>query len=248
LHDGAMKNLTGLPLASGLGTYGNDFLEILGIMAHKLSQPLTSLHGTVEVALMGELDVAECRHILEVSLQETQRMAENLEALRDALEVERVGAELQPVSWTRIIVSILEDAASVDKDKRPHLVNRAKGEVWVKANPYHLNLATTRLIAGASRVVRRGNMVRIILSVDREGASLTVFEEAVPQNGEDANGVEPPITSEKHVLGEVDRWIVSRAMERQGGRLTVSQTSKTGLCSQLSLPLAAPEVARTVRP
>jgi signal transduction histidine kinase len=241
-----MKNLTGLPLASALGSRGDDFLEILGTLAHKLSQPLTSLHGTVEVALMGELDVAECRRILEISLQETRRMAETLEALRDVLEVERAGGQVQPVSWTRIIQKALEDAASGANDIQPHLVNDVKGEVWVKANPQHLHLATARLIGGAVRAARRRNAVRIILSVDAEMASLAVYEEGTPTDAQDANGLQPPITSETHALGEVDRWIVSRAIERQGGRLNVSQTSETCLCYQLNLPPATPEVARTV--
>ncbi|HXH49586.1 MAG TPA: HAMP domain-containing sensor histidine kinase [Terriglobia bacterium] len=243
-----MKNPTGLPPASASRTCGDDFLEILGSLAHKLSQPLTSLHGTVEVALMGELDVTECRRILEISLQETQRMAEALEALRYVLEMERVGGDIQPVSWTRIIEKILGDVGSVDKNNQPHLVNQAKGEVWVKANPQHLNLATARLLGRAVRVARRGNVVRIILSVDTEKASLAVFEEGVPQDAEDANGLEPPKTSENHVLGELDRWIINRAIERQGGRLNVNKTSETCLCYQLTLPLAAPEIARTVRP
>jgi signal transduction histidine kinase len=244
----AMKNLTGPPPSSALGTRGDDFLEIMGTLAHMLSQPLTSLHGTVEVALMGELDVTECRRILEISLQETQRMAETLEALRDVLEMERADGQVQPVSWTRIIEKILEDAASVNKDNCLHLVSAVKGEVWVKASPQQLNQVTTRLIGGAVRAARHQHEVRIILSMDAEKASLAVHEEGSPIDTDDATRLEPPIPSEKHVLGELDRWIVGRAIERQGGWLNVSQTSETCRCYQLNLPLATSEVARTVRP
>jgi signal transduction histidine kinase len=243
-----MKNLTGPPPSRALGTRRDDLLETLGILAHKLSQPLTSLHGTVEVALMGELDVTECRRILEISLQETHRMAEILEALRDVLEMEQAGGQVKRVSWTRIIKKILEEAASVDKDNCLHLVSAVKGEVWVKACPQQLNLVTTRLIGGAARAAHHRHKVRIILSVDAEKASLAVYEEGAPPDTEDVARLEPHIPFEKHVLGELDRWIVSRAIEGQGGRLNVSQTSQTCRSYQLNFPLTTPEVARTVRP
>ena len=243
-----MKNPTGLPVGSALGTCGDDFLEILGTLAHNLSQPLTSLQGTIEIALMDQLDVAECRLLLENSLQETRRMAETLDALRDVLEMERVGGETQPVSWTQIIEKILEEGASSNKADCPQLISNVKGEVWVRANPQHLNLATTRLIGGAARGARRRRRVRMVLSVSAEEASLAVFEDGTPLDTEGVSGLETPSPSGKPALGELDKWIVSRAIERQGGRLNVSQTSEACFCYQLNLPLATPEVARTVGP
>ncbi|TAM81674.1 MAG: hypothetical protein EPN47_13120 [Acidobacteria bacterium] len=234
-----MKNLTGLPQASTLETCSDDFLEVLGTLVHKLSQPLTSLQGTVEVALMGELDVAECRRILEISLQETQRMAKALSALRAVLEMEGAGSQTQPLSWTRTIENMLEEAASIDEDYCPRLVSAVQGEVWVKASPRLLQLATARLIGGAVRVARDRRAVRIILSVAAETASLTVCEDHVSSGSGGASGLETRSPSGKPVLEDIDRWVVSRAIECQGGRLNVSQTSESRFY-QLNVPLATP--------
>lgn len=75
-----------------------EVIEVLRGLAHKLSQPLTSLRGSLEVALMDEMDEKECRKVLEQSLEETYRVAEVLETLREVLEAEDPGDDFQPVS------------------------------------------------------------------------------------------------------------------------------------------------------
>lgn len=221
---------------------------MLGSLAHKLSQPLTSLQGTVEVGLMGEMDVKEYRRILEISLQETQRVAETLEALRDVVEMERAGIQVLPISWTAVIERALEEAAPTDKLDRPPLVSEAGREVWVKASPQRLTLATTRLIGRAVRASRDGNAVRIIVSVDKETASLKVFEECPPAGDQDVNGPGSPGAAAKPTLGELERWILNRAVDGLGGRFTIRQSSQNSRCYQLDLPLASPRIARIGRP
>jgi len=221
---------------------------MLGSLAHKLSQPLTSLQGTVEVALMGEMDVKEYRRILEISLQEALRVAETLEALRDIVEMERAGIQVQPISWTAVIEKALEEAVHTDQLDRPPLVSEAGREVWVKASPQRLTLATTRLIGRAVRANRDGHAVRIILSVDKEKASLKAFEESPPAGDQDANGPGTAGASAKPVLGELEKWILNRAVEGLGGRFTIRQSSQTSRCYQLDLPLASPRNARIGRP
>jgi len=221
---------------------------MLGSLAHKLSQPLTSLQGTVEVALMDEMDVKEYRRILEISLQETLRVAETLEALRDIVEMERAGIQVQPISWTAVIEKALEEAVHTDQLDRPPLVSEAGREVWVKASPQRLTLATTRLIGRAVRADRDGHAVRIILSVDKEKASLKVFEECPPADDQDANGPGTPGASAKPALGELEKWILNRAVKGLGGRFTIRQSSQTSRCYQLDLPLASPRSARIGRP
>lgn len=243
-----MKKFSGLHRPGARARRRDDFLEVLGSLAHKLSQPLTSLQGTVEVALMGEMDVKEYRRILEISLQETQRVAETLEALRDIVEMERAGIQVQPVSWTAVIEKAVVDTAHTDQVDRPPLVSEAGREVWVKASPQRLTLATTRLIGRAVRANRDGNAVRIIVSVDKETASLKVFEECPPARDQDANGPGTPGSSAKPVPGELEKWILNRAVEAPRGRFTIRQSSQTSRCYQLDLPLASPRIARIGRP
>jgi signal transduction histidine kinase len=244
-----MTELTRLPRATALETRSDDFLEVLRMLAHRLSQPLTSLRGSVEVALMGDLDKSECQQVLEISLQESHRIAEILETLRDVLEMEGAGVEVQPVSWTRSVEKLLQEAAFADKEGCPQLVSDVKEEVWVKANPQHLDTATARLIGVAIRAARARREVRISLSARAETACLSVCEEgAPPQTGAAASGFSATFVPEKPILEGLDKWVVRRAIERQGGWLKVSQVSENCRCYQLNLPLASTEIAGKVRP
>ncbi|HET9178380.1 MAG TPA: histidine kinase dimerization/phospho-acceptor domain-containing protein [Terriglobia bacterium] len=243
-----MKNFNRLPRPGAWTRRKDDFLEVLGALAHKLSQPLTSLQGTAEVALMGEMDVKECRRILEISLQETQRMAETLETLRDIVEMERAGIQIQPISWTAVIEEALEAASYAETVDRPRLVNEVGGEVWVNTSPQRLTLATGRLIGGAVRANRDGRAVRIVLSAVKETASLKVFEECTPVGDQGVNGPGTPGASAKPVLDKLERWVLNRSVECQGGRLSVTQISQTSRCYRIDLSLAPPAVPRTGRP
>lgn len=243
-----MKKFNGVRRPGARARRRDDFLEMLESLAHKLSQPLTSLQGTVEVALMGEMDVKEYRRILEISLQETQRVAEILEALRDIVEMERAGIQVQPISWTAVIEKALEEAVHTGQLDRPPLVSEAGREVWVKASRQRLTLATTRLIGRVVRANRDGHAVRIIVSVDKETASLKVFEECPPAGDRDANGPGTPGSLAQPVLGELEKWILNCAVEGFGGRFTIGKSSQTSRCYQLDLPLASPRVARIGRP
>ena len=64
-----MTDHTRPPLATLIEEDAGDFLEVLRMLAHRLSQPLTTLLGSIEVALSGEMDESECRKVLELSLQ-----------------------------------------------------------------------------------------------------------------------------------------------------------------------------------
>ena len=195
---------------------------------------------------MGELDESECRRVLEISLQESQRMAEILEVLRDVLEMEGAGGQAQPVSWTRSVEKLLRDASSFDKYVCPWLVSEVKDDVWVKASPQHLDTATARLIGAAIRAARSRREIRVSLSVQGDTGCLSVCEEGVTAHADAAAGRFP--TTGMHagsLLEGLDKWVVRRAIERQGGWLKVSNLSEGCLCYQLNLPLAAAEIVRS---
>lgn len=91
-----MTNLNIHPAAGVLNSNHDDFLEGLRKLVHMLSQPLTTLRGSAEVALMGHLDESEFRRFLELSLRESDRMVEVLEALRQTLDIEASRGDVPP--------------------------------------------------------------------------------------------------------------------------------------------------------
>lgn len=237
-----MTDHTRLPLATLPEGYRDDFLEVLRMLAHRLSQPLTTLLGSIEVALMGEMDESECRKVLELSLQESQRMAEILQALRDVLEMEGADAEVQPVSWTECVEKLLGEAAPGGEESRPLRVSKMQ-EVWVRASPQHLGTATARLIAGAIRAANARCEVLVSLSAHSEIACLSVCEQYAGSDAEASAGRFPaPLVQESSVLSGLDQWIVRRAIERQGGWLKITGAPEGCCCYELHLPLATSDI------
>jgi signal transduction histidine kinase len=193
------------------------------MLAHRLSQPLTSLRGSVEVALIGEVDESEFRQVLETLLKESHRMAEILEALRDILELEGAGDQVQPVSWTRTIKKLLKESPLVDGNEGLQLVSNVKEEIWVEAHPQHLETATARLIGRAIKAARGDRKVQISLSAFAEIACLSVCE-----------GCQPPFPSDLLESADLDEWVVCRAVDRQGGLFKIGGASGARQCCHLS--------------
>jgi K+-sensing histidine kinase KdpD len=237
-----MTNLNRLGLSDGQNTKREDFLEVLTKLAHMLSQPLTSLSGSVEVALMGPLRESEFRQLLEFTLEESNRIAESLEAMREIIEMEASGMDLQAVSWTRRVQKALEAPASVGNDLRPRLILNLRDDIWVMADPSCLDMVTRRLIRGAVKLAQSKRTVRVELSVVDETAYLSVRGEDRPADSKTgAGGPAASFTADMLGLGESSWLIVRRAIDRQGGWLEISRPSENLCCCRVYLPLASAE-------
>ena len=220
-----------------------DFVEVLRMLTHSLSQPLTSLHGSVEVALMGELNESECRQTLELSLQESHRMAEILEVLRDVVEMEGSSEGPASVSWTQSVKNLLQKAALVGEGKCLSLVSGLQSEVRVKARPQQLEKATARLIGRAVKAVGEERWAQIRLSLRAKTACLSVCEEGGSLES-CAGGCQMHSTTGSMETAGLEEWIIRRAIEHQGGWYEVIQVSGTRRCYQLNLPVAPSKVER----
>lgn len=232
-------NVIELPLANAPERVRDEFVEVLKILAHKLSQPLTCLSGSVEVALMGEINDSDCREVLKQSLEESRRMAEILEALRDVLEIESSGEDHQLFSWKQNIENTLKQAAVTGVDGCVQFTCEPGDEVWVKANPYHLSIATRRLICHLTRNHCRGPVVRVGLAVFGKTACLSIYEKEAP------SGVKLiPRAHWADSLGDsvgpegLDWWILRRVIQRYGGWAKCAQIPNADRCFQINLPLA----------
>lgn len=243
-----MTKLINPSLGSAVEKSSQDLPEVLRMLAHKLSQPLTTLRGSVEVALMGELDESECRSVLELSLQESHRMAEILETLRNVLELEGPSEHPQPILWTENVERWLAEATSVNKNGARQPVSKIDPDIWVQASFHPLDLATERLLSGAMRAARENHVVRIDLSGHGEMACLSVKCAGIFDTASaGVYGMPLPLIPELLQPGGLDEWIIRRAVERQGGWLNVVRISDSELCYRLSIPLAFAEQAVEVQ-
>lgn len=241
--------LIDLPLVKTPQRPGDEFLEALRKLVHKLSQPMTSLCGSAEVALMGEIGEPECRQVLEQSLEEFCRMTEILEDLREVIEIEGAGEDVQPVSWKQAIEKSLKEADLVGKSLSVELVCDVINDVCVKANPQLLERATRRLLRLVINGAHGEYVIRVGLSVGKENACLTIYDQGLSPHAEAEAGTGqehvPPVTSE---LSDLEWWMVHRAVKRLSGSLKINRVSANGRSYELRMPLSSTETAGKARP
>jgi signal transduction histidine kinase len=227
-----------------------EFVEVLRNLIHELSQPLTSLRGSLEVALLGDMDESECRKVLEQSLQETHRMARGLETLREVLEAEDPGEDFQLVDWKAFVTKVVEDVAPMAREKGLRLVLEPRTDAYVKVNPSRVESALRELL---QRVIRNGprkRVIRIGLSVQERTASLSVCDEGL------AREVAAPAVSTQPASSltgacestQLAWWILRRSIEGQGGWLEIKKIPPRGVCCRVYLPLAPSNISCPASP
>lgn len=221
----------------------DDFVDVLRKLAHALSQPLTSIRGSVEIALLGNLDKSECREVLELVHQESGRMTGDLATLRDILQLYDSDAEIQLVSWTKCVEKVLNGVSAIGLNSLPRFVTDVEQNVWVKANLHAVNMATGRLISGAIKAGHGLQAVQVKLSARARVASLSVCIRQSPSpRGPGFAGNYADFSHGTPGETEVDWWLVRHAIESQGGWLKISEPSPTKHCYQINLPVDTPKV------
>lgn len=240
-------NAIELPLSRTPDKTRDEFIEILRTLAHKLSQPLTCLRGSVEVALLGEIRESECRDVLEQSLEESHRMAETLELLRDVLETESADPEetIQTISWQQCLEESLREIAFLDHNCHLQISCEVMEEAWVNANGQALDSATRQLLGWVIKRCRGKKTARIVLSVEDQVACLSICESSVGCNttlADEINAIH--ISAATLEPRDPEWWIIRRTIERQGGWVKISHLQGTSNRYLFYLPLAFSEAAQ----
>ena len=224
----------------------DSLVRVLRGIIHKLSQPLTALHGSLEVALMGKIDKDACRRVLRQSVEETDRMIEALETLREVLDAEDPGDDFHPVRWRNLIAQVLEDLAPMARNKGLQVVLGPMADVYVKVNPQRIDAALRELLRQAIHRSARTGVIRIGLLSQEPWASLSVWDDGLPQDATgQAEKSQPAASFTEALEGTLPEWwILERTIKGQGGWLEIEKIPPAGLRCRLYLPLASSEAQK----
>jgi K+-sensing histidine kinase KdpD len=228
----------------------DEFIEVLRNLIHELSQPLTSLRGSLEVALLEETGSSEHGQVLEQCLEEAHRMAQGLGTLRNVLEAEDAGEYFQPVSWKQVVKEALKEVVPMAREKALQLIVESMADAYVKVNPPRFESVMRELLQQMILHGSRGQVIRMRLSVHESGALLTVCDGRLASDANATAKETKPATRLAEALykDQPDWWILRRSIEGQGGRLEIEKNSRGGLCCRVYIPLASSEIPRAAPP
>jgi signal transduction histidine kinase len=137
-------------------------LEVFAAHIHRISQPLTALQGVVELALLKDCNAAECREVLEDSLEQLERLRQGVAALRDLAETERdANPAGQPFPLIEIVGRTAEVAGVLAESSGATVEIETQGDFHVFARAGRLELALHEVIRMALRRLGRDASLRV---------------------------------------------------------------------------------------
>jgi len=147
-------------------------------IAHDLRTPLNRLRARLEVALLGDLDPAEARALLEETLADAEAMVNTFNALLAIARAEagsergRFGAvELGP-----LIADVAELYGPLAEDKRIRFVHRGPPGLVVHGDRELLAQALANLLDNAIKYTPEGGTVRLEAARTPDGPAVTVAD------------------------------------------------------------------------
>ncbi len=235
-----MKDLAaGLPKPDAQGT-----ADGLPDVIHRLSQPLTALRGSLELALMTECSPAEYRVALKAAHEQADRMAGLLESLRELAESEDPGNLKECVLLGSLIKEATEHLLPLAESRGLSMTFGAGVDLYVRGNLTRLRLAVFKIIYQAIQRSPELGTVRVELSASQGDACLAVVDEGQPAEPATLDSLAGP-SSLGHLFSEALKrgtleWVVAKKIfEAQGGAVQIVNAAGRGCCFRVLLPLAS---------
>jgi len=229
--------------------------EFLSIVSHELRTPITSIHGSLNLAvegLFGELP-GEARHFLEIAYQNSQRVVRLLDELLDVERIERLefGRDTQPIELAPLLESAVEanQAYAERFDARIALAGEAPS-VKVLGDPDRLLQVLANLLCNAARfsprdgtVVLRAEQQPGLVRVSVSDRGPGISEEFRPRVFERFAQGDPPPSGHREGSG-LGLSICKAIVERLGGRIGFETEVGRGTTFHFELPEWSEEAAK----
>jgi len=152
--------------------------QVTDNVAHDLRTPLNRLRTRIEVALMGDLDRAESRAVLEQTLVDAETMIGTFNALLDIARAEAGSdrAAFEPVDLTKLCQDLAELYGPLAEDKGVAFERSCPSDVKVAANQHLLAQAVANLLDNAIKYTPPGGAVRLSIENGPRGPSIAVAD------------------------------------------------------------------------
>lgn len=245
LHPKAASDTAGRPAAAGLTPQPCG--ECLAALAHRLSQPLTALRGSLELALRTELSAQESRAALEQAFELTNLVVRLVTSLRDLAEAAMAGSSSKPLSLRDLVKGTVEELRGLADSRGVKILLTASLEAKVSAPPNRLRETIAKLLGLVIQRSPAHGEIWLAFSAGGGSAGLLIADQGPsPRPGEfdlpsfRACGI-------GHLFAEAAKnccleWAALKVLaESLGGNLQAVPRQPQGCCFLLQLPLANAE-------
>lgn len=199
--------------------------DVLGELLHSLSQPLTGLRCSLELAI--DEDTAQSHETVAAALEQTERVISVVKLMQEFLDFEPVEGEAQPVPFAPALRRVLEELSVLAEARRVQLHIKGTCRAAIPVSRSRLLLALQYLIGAVIEAQPVNSAIRLVLQ-DRESESLlTVCP--LPALRRQADGdVKPKADSVGATMGRVRMAIARRVFESAGATLQFDERARLG--------------------
>jgi len=229
--------------------------EFLSVVSHELRTPITSIHGSLNLAvegLFGELP-GDARRFLEIAYLNSQRVVRLLDELLDVQRIEalEIAGDAQPIELAPLLESAVEanQAYAERFEARIALAGEAPS-VKVRGDPDRLLQVLANLLCNAARFSPRGEAV-ILRAEQRPGVVRVSVSDRGPGIPEEFRArvferfaqADPLPASGRREGSGLGLSISKAIVERLGGRIGFQTELGEGTTFHFELPEWSEEAA-----
>jgi len=157
-----------------------EWVPLLAAIVHRLSQPLTALRGTLELARLKAKSVPEYRAAVEKALESADRVAWLLQELRELAEANAPMGELVLTNLDEVTGSVLEDLRPLAATRGVLIESRLERSLEARTYPEHLYQALLKVVHHAILRSPEGKAVRVELRSVPDGSQWAIADEGAP--------------------------------------------------------------------
>jgi heavy metal sensor kinase len=217
-----------------------------GDASHELRTPLTVMKGETELALRRPRPAEDYKLVLESNLEEIERMSRIVDELLFLARADlgEVRMESNPIRLDQLVEDIQRQAAVLGQDQQVRVVSGPSEPVTVQGDELRLRELILNLVDNGIKYSRRGGIVSLALSRDKDHARLSIAD----------SGIGIPPEDQARIFDRFYRTDAARAHDKKGtglglsickwiaeahrGRIEVQSTMGQGSQFTVVLPLA----------
>lgn len=217
-------------------------LEFTAAALHLLSQPLTALRGSLELALLTESSAEEYRRNLEESLALANHLAGLIRSLRRLIELETHPEVSKTVPLKALVEKAAQDLRGMAESRNVGLAIQADAACNVEAGPETMRQVALKAIHHAIDRSPAGKVVGISLASGDGRVFLAVSDQGERLSPEDLERFFKPFSpggAAARSSVEGLEWLTAkRAVETAGGSVQAESGTDQGFCLRIILPEA----------
>jgi signal transduction histidine kinase len=216
------------------------------VFLHQSSQTLTSLRGTLELALLVDSDAQEYRRAIRQSLAQAEGLIQLFKSYRAWAEGGTSNLVNDKVEVGRLVRVVLEQLRPLSDSRRLAVHVESGDNCLVQTDPARLLVALRLGLLRAIEQSPTGGKLEVSLSAKQGSACLTISATAQQAEVYSApEGAEFPERESQRVLApdseEGDWTPLRRAVEALGGSILIISAETPSLVCKICLPLSPHE-------